>query len=185
MSCIVKTIVRSVIILTTLCLLAACGGGGGSNSSSSTPTPTPDPTPTPTPIQQTTAALTLSATGATSVALAGVGVTIVLPTGVTPKLNSSGEVDSSVVQVSGAALPGTSLAVYLPATTTNKGKLTLAVASSSQTGFIGGNYALVTLQIAQGTTVSQSDFNLTGFSAIATSGATVTGYTPGFGATIQ
>ena len=183
MSCIVKTIVRSVIIIITLCLLAACGGGSGSNSSSSTPTPTPDPTPTP--IQQTTAALTLSATGATSVALAGVGVTIILPTGVTPKLNSSGEVDSSVVQVSGAAVPGTSLAAYLPATTTDKGKLTLAVASSSQTGFTGGDYALVTLQIARGTTVSQSDFTLTGFSAIATSGATVTGYTPGFGATIQ
>jgi len=183
MSCIVKTIVRSVIIITTLCLLAACGGGSGSNSSSSTPTPIPDPTPTP--IQQTTAVLKLSATGTASVALAGVGVTIVLPTGVTPKLNSSGEVDSSVVQVSGAAVSGTSLAVYLPATATDKGKLTLAVASSNQTGFTGGDYALVTLQIAQGTTVSQSDFTLTGFSAIATSGATVTGYTPGFGATIQ
>jgi len=143
--------------------IAACGGGGGSN---------------PAPASKT-ATLKLSTTGTPSENLAGVGITITLPTGVTPVLNFDGTVAATVVAVSGAAVPGTIVSpVYTPASGATKGKLVIAVASSIVAGFGAGEYATVVLAATAGTNPLQTDFVLTDFRPIAVSnGADVTGLT--------
>lgn len=166
-------LIRS-ILLASLALLTACGGGGGSGDQSA-----------PAPVQQATAVLMLSASGTPSAALAGIGVKLELPAGVTPALDVNGDLAASVVTVSGAAVPGTSLAYFMPATATQKGTLTLAVASSMAAGFGAGEFATVTLQIAKGTTVSQSDFALAEFSPISLTGTIVQGLTPSLIPTFQ
>lgn len=156
---------RIYILLTFLLVaLTACGGGGGS-----TPTATAK-----------TATLKLSTTGTPSANLAGVGITIILPIGVIPTLNSDGTVAATVVTVSGvAALNTTVTKFYTPANGATNGKLVLAVTSIVDAGFGIGEYATVVLTAATGTTPLQSDFDLHDFIPTAVpTGAYVTGLTP-------
>jgi predicted small lipoprotein YifL len=165
-----KNIRISILLALLLFALAACGGGGGS-------TPAPP---------AKTATLKLFTTGTPSENLAGVGITITLPTGVTPALNSDGTVAATVVTVSGVASPGTVVSpVYTPASGAVKGKLVIAVASGIVAGFGAGEYATVVLAAEAGTAPLQSDFALTDFRPIAVSNgadaagltATISGYT--------
>ena len=136
-------------VVLSICTLAGCG------SDSSTPR---------TPV--TTAILKLSSQGtlAAGTSLSGVGITVVLPAGVTVKTAAGGAVDPSVVAVSGVAVPGAlTPPVYTPATATAKATLHIVIASSAAGGFGVGEFATVTCDIAPGIFPVATDFSLTSF----------------------
>lgn len=149
----------------TMAVVTSCGGGG---SSSSTNTPPP-------PATSHTATVKLATSGTPSAQLAGVGVTLVLPSGVTPALNTDGSVATSV---SGVAAPGSMLApIYTPATDTAKGTIRFVLASKITAGFGAGEFATITLVVAPGYNPSVSDFATSGLATIDVRGNSATGLT--------
>jgi hypothetical protein len=153
-----KRLVFAVLGCLSIGLVSACGGGGGggtttSGSSAST--------------QQTKAVLQLSSVGSAGVKLSGVGITIHLPVGVTPKTDSNGVVLSSVVTPSGVAV-GSSMTPpqYTPAQSGTPGTLSFVLASNSTGGFGPGEFVTVNLDIAPGSSVKASDFTLSDFKPI-------------------
>jgi hypothetical protein len=155
-------IIRYALLVLTLYSIAACGGGDGAATTTSH-----------------TATLKLSTSGTPSANLAGIGITVTLPDGLTPALNSDGSVAATVVTVSGVAAPGTVLApVYTPASGATKGTLRLVMASSITAGFGAGEFATLTLTAAAGSNPAQTDFTLSDFNPIDVHGASATGLTP-------
>jgi len=146
-------------------IFAGCGGGGGGGGTTAT---------------AKVATIKLATTGTPSANLAGVGLVITLPDGVTPALAVDGSVASSVVTISGVAAPGTVIIpVYSAASSGVKGKLQIALSSNSVTGFGAGEFAKLVLNVAAGVTVTQADLLLTEFNPIDLSGNVATGLTAG------
>jgi hypothetical protein len=141
--------------------LTACGGGGGSSAPPST-----------------TATLNLSTSGTLPLgtSLAGIGITLTLPAGVTIKTDSGGAVDPGYVNVTGESSPESVIAVYIPASGTTPATLTLTVISTTTTGFGAGEFVTVTCDL-NGTSPPVSDFVLSGFKPYDLSGNPVTGLT--------
>lgn len=134
--------------ISTLLLLAGCGGGGGG---------TPG-------VQPAIAMVTLSTQGTlpTGKALSGIGITLQLPTGVTPAMAANGTIDNGVVKGSGVSANDSILGIptsYTPGSGTTPGTLSFVLASSAADGFGIGEFATVTLNIAPGT-VNFSNVNL-------------------------
>ena len=149
----------------SILIFAACGGGGGSPATTSVA------------IAKSTATLKLATSGSPSAQLAGIGITITLPDGVTPALNSDGSVAATVAAASGVAVPGTILApVYTQASGSVKGTLSLAMASSIAAGFGAGEFVTINLEVT-GAWPTQSDFSLSGFNPIDLKGNSATGIT--------
>ena len=123
--------------LSVLIILGGCGGGGGSPAA---PAPTK-------------AAVKLSTQGAlpTGTQLAGIAVTIQLPSGVTVSTDANGAVLSGVVNVSGVAAASgvTSVGpvIYTPAAGTALGSLQFTMAASN---FGIGEFATVDFNLASG-----------------------------------
>jgi hypothetical protein len=142
--------------------LTACGGG----SSSAPPS--------------TTATLKLSATGTLhqGTSLAGIGITLTLPAGVTIKTDSGGAVVNGYVNVTGEASPESVIAVFIPASGTTPATLALIVASTAAAGFGTGEFATVTCDL-NGTSPKLSDFGLSNFKPYDLNGNLVIGLTPG------
>lgn len=162
---------KFVLLTLTISVLASCGGGGGGGTTTAGGGGTNAPS-------QRVAALKLATSGTPSALLAGIDITVTLPSGVTPALNSDGTVATTVATVSGVAAPGTMLApVYTQASGTVKGTLRLAMASSITAGFGAGEFATVSCVVATGSTPAQSDFTLSGFNPIDVNGSTATGLT--------
>jgi|SRR6185369_8822394 len=141
----IKSILTTILLVT----IAACGGGGGG----STPAPAAPP--------ETTAVLKIGTQGTlgAGVSLYGVGVIVVLPTGVTVATDSSGNVAASVAVVSGVATGGSMAPpVYTPATATAKATLKLVVAAAG-TGFGTGEFVTVTCNLPAGNSLQESDFS--------------------------
>ena len=152
-------IIRYALLSLVFCTLAACGS---------------DPAP-----PARTATLKLSTSGAPSENLAGIGITVTLPDGVTPALNNDGSVAATVATVSGVAAPGTMLApVYTPANGAAKATLRIVLAAAASAGFAAGEFATVTLVAAGGSNLALGDFTLSSFSPIDVNGAVATGLTP-------
>jgi hypothetical protein len=101
----------------------------------------------------------LATVGIPSANLAGIGITITLPSGVTPSLNSDGTVAASVVSLSGVAVSGLATSSY----DTSTRALIIVLASSVNLGFGAGEFATVVLSAAAGSNPAQSDFTLSGF----------------------
>lgn len=149
--------------------LAGCGDSGTS----------------PATVQPTTAMLKLSSQG-TSPALAGIGITVKLPAGVSVKTTAEGAVDSSVVTVSGVALPGSVVTpVYTPATATAPGTLRFVVANTAAEGFGTGEFATVTCAVVPGSFPTAADFSLADFTPANLLLQPVTGLTATFTAAMQ
>lgn len=139
--------------------LAGCGGGGDA--------------------AQPTATLKLSTSGTLApAALAGIGITVTLPAGVTVKTDPGGVVSNGVVTVSGVAVPGfVPTQSYTPASGANPATLTFAMVSNARAGFGTGEFATVTCNRASGISPTDADFTLTGFTPIDLSGNAVSGLT--------
>lgn len=157
-------ILKYALLILLMFSMAGCGGSGGSVTS--------DPSVT----------LKLATSGTPSANLAGLGITVTLPDGVTPALNNDGSVAVTVATVSGVAAPGSVLApVYTPAVGATKGTLRLAMASSITAGFGAGEFATLKLKVADGSNPVQADFIVSDLNSIATEengGVAVTGLTP-------
>jgi hypothetical protein len=149
--------------------LAGCGGGGDA-------------------AQPTTATLKLSTVGTLSpgTTLSGIGVSIVLPAGVTVATDANGAVSSGVVTVSGVAAPGTVLAPsYTPASGGNPATLTFAMVSNVSAGFGIGEFATLTCNRASGVTPQVTDFSVTLNPIDAQTYVPVTGLTPSIAVTLN
>ncbi len=152
-----KILMALFLIVSTM--MTGCGGGGGG---SSTPAAAP-----------TTAVVKLSSQGTLppGAALAGVGVTLELPAGVTVKSDGGGVPDVSVVVPSGlmggagnAVVVAGSLS-YTAATATIKAKLNFTLLSNVPGGVGVGEYATLTLNLA-GVTPAATEFTVTLFDPI-------------------
>jgi hypothetical protein len=166
-----------VWVALAVCTLAGCGSDDA---------PLIIPVTPATPV--TTAILKLSSQGtlAGGTSLSGIGVTVVLPAGVTVKTGTGGVVDASVVTISGVAVPGTlAPPVYTPATASAKATLHFVIASSVAGGFGVGEFATVTCGIASGFFPVASDFSLTSFTPADLFLQPVTGLTATFTADIH
>lgn len=160
--------IRYAFLLFILCCITACGGGSGGGGITT--------------IQQDdalnsahSATLKLATSGSPSSNLAGIAITVILPDGVTPILNSDGTVAPSVVTISGVAVPGAVLApIYKPASGTTNGTLRFVLANSVPTGFSVGEFATLTLTVAPGFNPALSDFTLSDFTPIDIGGNTAT-----------
>ena len=146
-------------------MLAACGGGGGVEVVGSAP-----------PVRTVT--LKLATTGTASAAMGGIGISIVLPAGVTPLLNTDGTVGAAVVVVSGVATPGTvAPPAYVAASGATQATLQFVMASTAPAGFPAGEFATLVLNLAGTTTPVSGDFILSGFIPTNILGNPVTGLT--------
>lgn len=139
--------------------LTACGGGGGNAAAPQTPTAT----------------LRLSTSVPQGTSLAGIGVTVTLPAGVTIRTDAGGAVASGVVAVIGVAAPGTVISVYTPASGGNPATLAIALVSTVAAGFGTGEFATVTCNLANGVSPLATDFVLTNFNPFDLSGNPVIG----------
>lgn len=152
--------IYALLLMTIFSQLTACGGGGGGGSST-TPLSPPQPT---------AAVMKLSASGtlASGKAVAGFGVTIDLPAGVTVKTITGGSVDATVVVGSGllAGTNGTMGPVtYTPATSTTKAKIDFTIASTAAAGVGIGEYATINF-ILSGVSPAATDFVVTSFKPV-------------------
>jgi len=153
---------------------AGCGGGvstagGGSGTTA---------------LQKAVLTLSTSGTMTAGTEIGGLGVTVDLPDTVTVKTNN-GNVDSSVVTATGAASgQATVLALYSGPTLTAPAKLYL-VLSSASSGVAVGEFATITCAVKSGADPVGSDFSLKDFSAVDTSGASISSLTAAFHETIQ
>ena len=110
--------------------------------------------------------------------LAGIGITLTLPAGVTPALDASGQVDTSrLVNPSGVTIArGLAVtAVYLEATAGKPAHLCLVAAGKAAAGFGVGETMLITLNRTADVFPKASDFAMSEFSAADTDGKAVSG----------
>jgi hypothetical protein len=130
--------------------------------------------------QPGTAKLTLATSGnlPAGTSLAGIGMTLTLPAGVTPALDNAGQVDASrLATASGVTAAGglAVTAVYVEATAGTPARLSLAAASKAAAGFGVGETMIVTLNRLTTSSPGTTDFVITGFSAADLSGNAVIG----------
>jgi hypothetical protein len=157
------TFARNLLVLLSISFLAACGGGGGESNNIQPP-------------QTNTAIIKLATTGTPLVQLAGIGITITLPDGVTAALASDGSVATSAVTISGVAAPGSVLTpIYTPASGSTKGTLQIVLAAQTATGFGPGEFVTISLTSTATTIPTTTDFPLSAFNPIDVTGIAVTG----------
>ncbi|SNB46047.1 hypothetical protein [Geobacter sp. DSM 9736] len=153
--------------------LFGCGGGGGGGATQKEPDPVP--------VTPTAAVVKISTQGnlpeATS--LAGVGITVSIPVGVTVKTENDGTVSSSVITPSGVTADKATIAPadYVPATATTPGTLTFVLASTDQAGFRTGEFVTVNLEGAV-SNLNPTDITLTNFQPVNLAGEPVAGLAP-------
>lgn len=144
-------------------VLSCVANDGKTNSSAATVTITV------TAATATSATLKIFSQGAlpTGKAVAGIGFTIELPTGVTVKTTSGGVVDATEVVPSGllAGKATMTLVNYSVATATSKAKLDFTIASTSIDGVGVGEYVTLTF-IVDGLSPAVSDFNISSFKPV-------------------
>lgn len=163
-----KTAINTILIF-ALTVLSACGGAGTNGTGNTGGISTPQPTK---------AVVKLSTSGTTT-QIAGVDVTIALPSGVTVKSTvSPPETDAGVVIASGQAaanslVTGVSTAVSgaSPAT------VHLVLANSNANGFGAGEFATITCDLASGATPTASGFTVQSSKVDNTSASEILGAT--------
>jgi hypothetical protein len=107
-------------------------------------------------------------------ALAGLGVTIELPVGVSAATQSGGAVAATVVVPSGVSQNATVAPVYHAAAGTVPGTLNFVLTSMAVNGFGAGEFATVTLVLSPGTVPLASDFKIISFSPVDLHGGSTT-----------
>jgi hypothetical protein len=126
--------------------------------------------------------------------IAGIQLTISVPVGVAPPLNSDGTVNSeatvvitrgAVSETAAAEAPGRTLvgAIFTPPAPAVSGKLVITALVAD--GFKTTDEVTINLNVAADATPAESDFALLIFDAFDTAGALVTGLTPSLTTTIH
>ena len=169
---------RLLLLLFSTLWLSSCGGGGSSSGSGSASTTT-----------NKTAIVKLACNEPFTANLVGLQITISLPSGVAVATDANGLVLPSVVVPSGvttnnAVIPVT-LMIYTAPTATTDGSLSFVLASTAAKGFGSGEFATVTLTVANGSNPSAGSIVLSGFKPIDGLGNLVEGLTPTLTANFQ
>lgn len=138
--------------LTFIAFVAVSGCG---SSGSVTVTPKPQPTD----VKTATLKLTAPDLGQK---LAGFSLTITLPDGVTPTLNSDGSIAATTAVAVNPALTPVMQVDYTAASGTAKGKLLLAVGAAAD-GFTAGEFVTLKFAAAAGNSPLAADFILSNF----------------------
>ena len=154
-------------------VMFGCGGGGGGGTGGGSKV---EPAPVP-----TTAVVKLYSEGVltSGTSLAGIGITVNLPAGVTVQMDDAGKVVGGAVAGSGVAEGKAVLAEpdYTPATDTAPAKLSFVLAGTDAEGFGTGEFATVTCLVAAGANPQPTEFTLSDFRPIDLRGAAVEGLT--------
>jgi hypothetical protein len=129
---------------------------------------------------QPTVSLKVATSGSLSSgqSLAGTAMTILLPSGATPPLDASGQVDTSrLVNASGQSAAGglAATAVYIEATGAQPAQLSIVVASQDPAGFGIGEFMTLTLNRAFLKNFNAADFVISEFAAADLDGNPVNG----------
>lgn len=165
-----KALLKLVILIGSFAMLFGCGGGGGDSSSDKGGGAV---------VQPTTAVLKLSAEGTlpAGTSIAGIGITITLPSGVTVKTDSDGKVASEVVVASGTTAGKATFTPpnYTAATATAPATLSFVLASTEAAGFGTGEFATVTCDVASGASPKATDVTLGDFKPIDLKGVPIQG----------
>lgn len=156
---------KMLFILCLMLTISSCGGGGGGGDAAKK--------------QYSVPKLILSTTGTPSRQLAGIGVTIELPPGVTPIMNGSSPDASKFSFYSSVAAPATVFTPmsYTPASGATPGKIRLVFTSNLANGFGAGEYARVTFSTYSGNVLTKSNFNVYNFNPVDILGGTASGLT--------
>jgi hypothetical protein len=167
MKILLKRYPERIAFLVMLSMLWSVGCGG-----QVTTTPTA-PGSAPTADQKAVIALNTSGSLPSGTTIGGLGVTLNLPDSVTVKTDASGNVDNSAVATSGvAAGQATVITLYTKPSGTVPAKLHIVLASGSA-GMQVGEFAKITCSVSTGDTPTASDFSLSEFSPVDTSGAVI------------
>lgn len=154
-------------------IMFGCGGGGGGGTGGGSKVE-PDPVPT-------TAVVKLFTEGVLpqGTSLAGVGITVSLPAGVTVQTDDAGKVVGGTVAGSGVTEGKAVFAEpdYTPATDTAPAKLSFVLAGTDAAGFGTGEFATVTCVLATGANPPATEFTLSDFRPVDLRGAAVEGLT--------
>lgn len=168
-----KTFVKYLVICASALVIFGCGGGGGGGTGGDSKQE-PDPV-------ATTAAVKLFSEGTlpAGTSLAGIGITVNLPAGMTVKTDSDGKVVEGTVAGSGVTAGKATLAEpdYTPASDTAPAKLSFVLAGTEAEGFGTGEFATVTCDLAAGTTPQATDITLSDFKPVDLRGGAVAGLT--------
>ena len=161
-------------LIAVLLLFSACKG----SSSDTTPQPNAQPT---------TAAVKLSTVGTLPAGkkIGTIEITLTLAPGVTLKTGADPkEPDNGVVTASGSAINSLLAANYTAPTSTQQGKVRIAVASL---GFGTGEFATVNGDIAAGNIPKAADFSVSGFAVTDSENTSspISGLTPGLSVDIR
>lgn len=148
-----RRLVHGMLLLVSVLLLVSCGSATSSPSSSRT----------------IKAVIKSTALSSGSSSIAGIQLSITVPTGVTPPLKADGSVDAAAaVEITSTspgnqALPG---ATFTPATATAPAEF--AIYAIEAAGFTATDTITIHLNIAPGAKPVASDFNLLTFQAFST-----------------
>ena len=128
----------------------------------------------------TTTKLTVATTGTlpAGAAISGTAMTILLPVGVVPVLDTSGNVDiNRLVTASGMTQAGGLVAtvIYQAATTVKPALLTIAMASKAKDGFNLGEFMTLSLSRTVPVSPAINDFTISDFTAADLSGNQIVG----------
>lgn len=119
-----------------------------------------------------------SGTLAAGTAMSGNSMTISLPAGVTPALDTTGHPDTSkLVAASGVTTTGglVSTAIYQAATATQPAQITVAVAGKDKLGFGTGEFMTLTLNLTPFVSPTTTDFPISDFVAADLDGKAISG----------
>ncbi len=154
----IKTFRTITSSLALLVVLAACGGGGGS-SAGIAPTPV---------YTKATVKISLNGTLPAGTTIAGAGVTMLLPAGVTVATDSSGNVASGTVTPSGIFANGTQISpIYVAASGANAATLKISLASGAAAGEDRiGEIATVVFNLANGVEPTVASFSLNNLTVV-------------------
>lgn len=166
-----KKMVMSLLLICIAMALSGCGGGGGGGGGGGSKVE-PDPVPTTAVVKLFTEGILPPGTS-----LAGIGVTLSLPAGVTVQTGTDGKVVAGTVAGSGVTEGKAVFADpdYTPATDTAPAKLSFVMAGTDAVGFGTGEFATVTCTVAAGANPQATAFTLSDFRPVDLKGAPVDG----------
>ncbi|OGW37537.1 MAG: hypothetical protein A2X58_11025 [Nitrospirae bacterium GWC2_56_14] len=168
-----RTIFGYLAVCICALVMFGCGGGGGGGTGGGSKVE-PDPVPT-------TAVVKLYTEGVLpeGTSLAGIGITINLPAGMTVQMDGDGKVAAGTVEGSGVTAGKATLAEpdYTPATDTAPAKLSFVLAGTDAEGFGTGEFATVNCNVTAAVTPQATDITLSDFRPVDLRGAAVEGVT--------
>lgn len=164
---------KYILLLCSVILIHGCGGGGGNPASNN-----------PVQKQPTTAVVKLYTQGSLpqGTEIAGIGITVNLPAGVTVTTDASGGVGSEVIISSGETASKAVVIItdFTPATATSPGAISFVLTSTAAAGFGVGEFATVNCGISVGSYPKATDIftSDSDFRAVDLSGVTIAGLAP-------